>query len=238
MSLVRAFQYTFDDSKWIGKLATATVLLFIPVAGWFILMGYGLRLIRRVANSRKTLPDWRNYTQDLTNGFMLFLGGLIYAAPILLFSCMTGVVWSLGGSEVATLFLCCISLTLLLYIVIMTPLFYSAIAQFAATGDFADFLNIPDRINDTTAHTDKVLPLLVNMAFVSLLGGVPVVLAGVSIGLLFSSPLLGLLCIVVLTLPATFALVLATVLSFHLIGQWGHIIGARRYTGYSQNDPY
>lgn len=69
MNFGRSFGFAFKDPRWIPKLAVAVLLLLVPVLGWILLLGYGLRIIRAVvAQTDVPLPEWNDWTELFTNG--------------------------------------------------------------------------------------------------------------------------------------------------------------------------
>ena len=228
MRFADALRYPFDDPKWVNKLITATLFLFIPIVGWMILMGYGIRIIRQVSHNRKGLPEWRNVGNDFNTGLLLTVGGLIYGAPILVFAFMGIVVQSLGGGEVTLIFSCCVGVLLLAYLIITTPMFYTAVANFAASNDFSDFFRFPDHINDVTEHSNQAFMLIVLSIVLWLLLAIPLVLGGVLISLLLSNPVLGFVCLMVYFIPAVIDFMVVMFAGFHLTGQWASVIGAKQ----------
>lgn len=230
MNLVAAVRFPFQDPRWISKTLTATLLLFIPVIGWLALMGYGLRVVRRVTSGNTSqMPEWKDFGRDFNTGIPVLFGSLIYAAPLLIFACMGLVVDSLGGSEALTILVCCITVPLFVYIVLVTPLVYSAIAQYTFTHDFADFFNFAERIRDTNAHLDKAMHLILASILIWLGFALPLTIAGILIALLFTSPLIAFCGLLLLGLPITYLFAILTIAGYHLVGQWALVIGAHRF---------
>lgn len=229
MNFPAALQYPFRDKNWPSKILTATLLMFVPIFGWLALMGYGLRIAHRVAEGDRNLPEWRDFGQDFNNGLMVFIGTLIYAIPILIFGCLAAVVRSIGGGEAALLVSCCVGALLFVYMVIMTPLVYSAIAHYSFATNFSEFYDIPERIQETTSHFEQALLLLMMSVILWFLIALPIALVSFSISLLFSDALIGLVCLIVALLPSAFAFVILTIIGFNLAGQWGRVIGVNRF---------
>ncbi|MBU1943630.1 MAG: DUF4013 domain-containing protein [Actinobacteria bacterium] len=86
IDIARAFGYMLDDPDWVGKfllgvLFCAGSILILP---FFILLGYELELIRRVAaGNDRMLPEWDDLGLKLKEGAELFVIVLVYALPYL-----------------------------------------------------------------------------------------------------------------------------------------------------------
>jgi positive regulator of sigma E activity len=228
MNIMAALQYPFAADNWFNTLLVATMLLFVPVVGWAILLGYGVRVTRRALRNREQLPPWDRYGKDLEQGLYLTIALLIYAAPLLFFAAMTALVSWLGGNEVLLIFLCCVGILLVSYTLVANALFSSALAWFAQTTDVVEFFNIPDRMQDLTENLDTVFALWLNSLLMLLLFGLQGA-AVVAIGaLLFIAPLVGLFVLLVLIFPLSFSFAALILSSFHLTGQWGRAVVGKR----------
>lgn len=98
MDIGSAFTFVFDDDDWIKKLAIGggiaigglilLPLLLVGVLLWFPLGGYMLQVIKNVRDGHeKPLPEWDDFGGLFKTGFYVFLIGLIYNIPSLIFSC-------------------------------------------------------------------------------------------------------------------------------------------------------
>lgn len=97
MDIGSAFTYMFDDEEWLKKIAIGGgivvaglilspilvgLLLFLPING------YMLETLKNVRDGRPTpLPEWSNFGDLFMKGLMIFVIGLVYSLPGLLFSC-------------------------------------------------------------------------------------------------------------------------------------------------------
>lgn len=232
MNLGDAFRYPFSDDGWLGKLTIATILLFIPIVGWLIIMGYGLRVIRRVINGNDQLPEWVNFSRDFNNGLMVFLGLMIYGIPIFIFLCMTLVLYELLGAELSIILSCCGSFLLFIYSIIIAPVTYSAVAQYSISRDFADFLDFSGHIQDATSYASEMISLILMSILVWILMGIPTGLAFSVLFLLFNSPLLAVFCLILFVAIGPFTLAITSLIGCHVAGQWGRVIGAHRQRDY------
>jgi hypothetical protein len=90
----------FDDQDWIKKIAigggiTLAALILTPIlvglALFLPLSGYMLETLKNVRDGRPTpLPEWTNFGDMFSKGLMIFVIGLVYNLPSILFSCISG----------------------------------------------------------------------------------------------------------------------------------------------------
>ncbi len=226
MDLLAALRYPFSDKQWLSKTITAMLLLFIPFIGWAILAGYGLRVTRLVARGEQRLPAWSAMGRDFNNGLLLFVGMLVYAMPILLILCMGAVATAIGGSEVAWILLCCLSILIFIYVIIITPLLYSAVAQFAGSRDLTDFFNLPNRIQDTTTYVEQAVALVMLSIIMWFLMVLPLAFQ-VGLVVTLSSDLMACICLAIVMFPAQYMLTILLLAGFHITGQWGGLLRVR-----------
>ena len=228
MNILDALKYPFIDRQWFSKLLTATLLAFIPVVGWLILWGYGIRIIRNISRQRNHLPSWQRFGQDFATGLYVSIGGFIYSLPIVVFLLMTMLVGWIGGDEILLLMGCFTTLLLGGYTMISTPLLYSALAWYAHSGDFVDFFNVTDRVRDLNENLGEVLGLWFNALLITLLLMIPIGSLLVIGYLLILAPLAGLLIFIILIFPIMFMFSAFSMSMFHLIGQWGQLVIRKR----------
>lgn len=87
MEYGKAFAFMTDDEAWIKKFLLATVMMFIPVLGGFLLLGYSLEITRRVIKSESpVLPEWSDFGDFLKKGFLAFIVTFVYTLPAALLS--------------------------------------------------------------------------------------------------------------------------------------------------------
>ena len=91
----------------------------------------------------------------------------------------------------------------------VTPLLFSAIAHYAATGNFSAFTNIAGRIQDVTGNIGNTVMLYVDLILFYIIGYIIVFIGFI-------------LCI----LPGLFAAGLVSIALYYMIAQWGIQIGA------------
>jgi len=89
------FQAVFrsTDPRILNKLMTGTLYVLVSmvlsgvlvgIAGFFIVGGYSLRLLRNVqTNQEHPFPEWDQWETDLRNGFFLFVAYVVWLLPFL-----------------------------------------------------------------------------------------------------------------------------------------------------------
>src|SRR5512133_1584007 len=82
MDFGRAFSHATQDPEWMKKIGIAGLLMFIPIIGWFAVLGWGLEITRRVINNDPgTLPDWSNFTDHLVRGLKGIVVSIAFSLP-------------------------------------------------------------------------------------------------------------------------------------------------------------
>ncbi len=88
MKISESFSYQFEDNQWPTKLGLGALLSLVPILN-FALAGYEVAIIRNVAaGDAEPLPHWDDLGQKFLDGLILWLAGLIYAAPIIILVCL------------------------------------------------------------------------------------------------------------------------------------------------------
>jgi hypothetical protein len=217
INVMDAILFPFEDRDWITKLAIALVLIFIPVIGWLILLGYGVRVVRYVLTDEEGLPEFDDWEGDLARGLAMAIGTIIYHLPSWIVS---GIFTRLG--EGFCVFQCVGGLFEFAYSLVVTPLLMSAVARYSLREDLDAFLDFRGRWDDLTRHVDQAIILWLNM-FVLL-----IILA-------FALPIGLVMCVV----PGLLVIAGMFFVMGHLTAQWGEVIGV---TGGGKkkkvNDPY
>jgi hypothetical protein len=161
VDLARAFGYIFDDPEWTGKLViTAIIALFsaifapllIGLAGYALLLGYLVELVRNVRDDQPhPLPLWTDYGAKFSAGGNVLVAILVYNIPTLLVACCMGVTPGLiGGSDqdiagtVSFSLACCLLPLLLVYNLVTWPMLALGIGRYAETGQMGAFFQFGD----------------------------------------------------------------------------------------------
>jgi hypothetical protein len=105
--LGRALQYVFDDPAWVKKVLLGGLFAFLSfvLIGALFVLGYWLRLIRRVAQGEaRPLPEWEDYGGLLAEGAVAYgvylVHMLLLIVPIGAGGCFIGLIAGvLGGSH-------------------------------------------------------------------------------------------------------------------------------------------
>ncbi len=211
MHFMEALQYPMQDKGWLGKIVIAVLLLIIPfvniITGIFV-VGYGVRMIQQIYRRQPGLPEWDDWGGDFSRGIMVVIGAIIYFIPSLIIACCNA---GLGQSDSggAAALVCVLNLVSFLYTLAVTPLLFSAIAHYAATGDFSAFTNIPGRIQDVTGNFGNTVMLYVDLILFYVIAYIIMFIGFI-------------LCI----LPGLFVIGYISIALYYMIAQWGIQIGA------------
>lgn len=130
MDVGRAFRYVFADPRWPATMAIAALLLLVPVLGWIIFWGYGVRIVGAVvAGTDVPLPPRNGWPR-------LFVGGLKALVVVFAWSLLPTVLAllpraALQGADGWTLLLPLLGLVLSVVAGVVTA---AAVARVAMTG--------------------------------------------------------------------------------------------------------
>ncbi len=202
MDFTRALMFPFDDDEWLKKLGIGVLVQFIPIIGQITLQGWSFEISKRVKrNERVLLPDWSNFGGLLSQGFMLFLAGLIYQIPTIIFACIATFVWVLpamgAGNEdaaaalagTATIIVVCCSCLIVLYALAAAVVFWGGYIRYIDTQEFNIFFQFGENIALVRENLgDFGMALL----YVVLAGAIASVASSITFGLagLVSTPFL------------------------------------------------
>lgn len=87
MDFAKSFTYVFEDSDWVSKVVTGTLLmlgsfLIIPI---FFTTGYAIEVTQNIIRQEEViLPRWDDWGEKFRKGWTIFLIGLTYALPIII----------------------------------------------------------------------------------------------------------------------------------------------------------
>ncbi|MBX2998423.1 MAG: DUF4013 domain-containing protein [Caldilineaceae bacterium] len=207
MDIGRALTFFTEEERWIEKTAIGALVLLLSsllsfvlvgALGFFIVMGYSVRLMRNVQQGvRPVLPEWDQWGEDLVRGLKLFVVGFVWALPIILVFLPVlfgSIMVDQGGAAEGfgvMLILCgtCLSLIYGLFIALAQPGFTIAFARDEKISSGLQFTPIWQW---TRAHLSDV----VIVAIVYVVGGLIIgTVAGIAgailcgIGLLVTLPL-------------------------------------------------
>ena len=99
MDIGRAFSFVFQDPRWVSKIAIGSLLILIPIFGWFVVYGYAMRVLRLVATEGTDLPlpEWDSLGELFVEGFRGFAVFFVWYLPVIGFSICVS--FALGGFD-------------------------------------------------------------------------------------------------------------------------------------------
>jgi hypothetical protein len=194
MDIGQSFTYIFDDEKWLNKMLIGGILLFVPIVGLFIVVGYMLQTLKNVNQSHANpLPEWDDFGTYLTEGFKFSLAYFVYYIPaLLIFGCMFISIFALilfaeqsatGDVPMALLALTfCGQFLYLLALLIPFAFLPAALIRYAETGQMKAVFNLRQIWPLMKADMGSYfMVLLITFGATSVLGGLGVVLCLVGV---------------------------------------------------------
>jgi len=207
MDIGKSFGFVFEDKKWIEKILIGGVLMFVPILGSILLLGYGIQLVRNVRNlDPEPLPEWDDWGKMLSEGFKLFIVHFLWSLPLIILSILVVIPLALAGDSdtgnaIASLFTLCFSCFAVIFAIVVWLATPGITIKFAETGEISDGLKFGEILSFTKEHLGQIVVVVIVSWLVYLLAG-----------------LLGsLLCIVGLF----FTMFWASLVQYHMIGQIG-----------------
>lgn len=151
MQFGRALFYSFDDQRWLNKLARTvllTVLCGIPLMGLIPLcglLGYLTEIVRNVSQSHpRPLPNWERFGKKVKQGLSVLLAVLVYNLPpvilaglLYVFNPMIAV--SLFGGITFVGIVAGLLPLLLIYTAVAWSMLAVGLMRYAETGDKGEF---------------------------------------------------------------------------------------------------
>lgn len=208
MDFGKAFTFVFDDEDWVKKVLIGGILGLIPVVN-LIVLGYGLKVLKNVADGvEHPLPDWTDFGDYFVQGLMSFLGGLIWAAPLIVLGILSSAIrWATGydlrsdqsawyySGQACIWGLECLSGLYGLFLGIVIP---AAITEYAISNEFGAFFRFGEIFKYIKANLGNYVIALLLIGVAQFIGGFGLILC--CVGVLFTG-------------------FWATVVSSHLLGQ-------------------
>ncbi len=166
MDFTRALTYPFDDPDWLKKLgigvlltvggAILSFLLLIPtIVVGILFAGWQLEIMKRVRNNDPMpLPGWDDFSGLLKQGFTLFLAGVVYQIPTIIYACVISAIWLLpalsGGDEDAAAALAgtagfiaiCCSCIIVLYAIAAAVVYWGGMVRFVDRPELNTFFQV------------------------------------------------------------------------------------------------
>lgn len=209
MDFGAAIQFIFQDQDWIKKILIMTLITLIPFVGAFVLLGWSLQIARAVkrGDAVVALPEL-NFGEQLREGFMVFLGYLIYSIPALVLSCFYALpallAENMDEETLATLLVVvqvCVSCVILIYYIAVYFVFVPGYIRYMDSGEFSAFTGIGENIATARENVGVLGQLLLFIILANLVGSLAI-------------SLLSFICLIGLVVTPMLAAVQS-----HLIGQ-------------------
>lgn len=239
MDIARALTFFTEEERWIEKTTIGTLVILVSsllsfvlvgILGFFIVTGYGIRLMRNVQQGvRPVLPEWDQWGDDLVRGVKLVAAQFIWALPIIV-----AVLPTVFGAAIADssrgagefvgsmLILCgsCLSILYGLFLVVLQPGITLAFARREQISDAFQFTSIWQWTRDHLSNVAIV-------AIVYLVGSMIISTVASIVGVV--------LCVIGLLVTLPLGQLIITYFQFHLYGQLdpgilGAAGGASSYT--------
>ncbi|GIV78772.1 MAG: hypothetical protein KatS3mg050_3166 [Litorilinea sp.] len=240
MDYGKALTFITEDERWQEKIAIGTGIILlssilsivlIGVLGFFIVMGYGVRLMQNVRDGAPhPLPEWDQWGDDLMRGFKLFVVALVWSLPLVLFWIPVVIGGAMADSRGAaefigtTLALCgsCLMVLYGLFLAVMAPGFSIA---FATDEEIRSGLQFREIWEWTVEHIGQIIVV----ALVYLVASILISLVAGIVGTL--------LCLVGLVVTVPLGTLVTYLFEYHLFGQLAHAYpfpaAAASYTSYA-----
>ena len=223
MDFIRALTFITEDERWKEKIAMGTVValvsgmltvVLVGFLGIFIIMGYSLRLMQNVQRGdQRPLPEWDQWSEDLSRGFKLFVVTLVWSLPAVLVSLpvLFGSILASADSDVASVFGAsvimlgmCLSFLYGIFIYLVMPAFT---VRFGEREQISDGLRVSEVWEWTRARLGDVIMFLVAFIVASMVISTVGSIAGM------------VLCFVGLIVTIPLATLLTSLYQYHLMGQ-------------------
>lgn len=204
MYFLDAFTYPFKSKGAFGKILIGLLLNLIPLIGTLFVLGYCVRVVRNAGENNPDLPEWNDWGGDFGRGILLAVTYIFYG----IIGAIPGVLLSiLGNSGIIGVL---IAVVTLIWGILIGFVVYTAVAEFASTGNFSAVFNISSLINKTLSGPSiaGMLMFLIN----AILFGI---IAGIAVGL----------GMVLLVIPGLFIAAGVTYGTHVLIARWGQACG-------------
>ena len=143
MDFGKAFSFVFEDEDWIKKIVVGGLISLIPVIGAFLVLGWGVEVIKRVIrDDAEILPDWSDFGGYLARGFLVFLVAFVYMLPVILLQVCSSLpfLYESADETLITLFTIvtvCFGCLTTLYSIAVYLVLPAAIASYADTDDIS-----------------------------------------------------------------------------------------------------
>lgn len=195
MDIGKAFGFVTKDDTWITKVLIGGLVSLIPLIGQFVVSGYSLRVAKNVARGdERPLPEWGEFGDFLTRGFLAWVIQLVYFLPLMVFYFIF-IAITVGaaaattdaqgqGGEGSIIALCLFPLLFALAIVCAIASL-AATARYIATDEFGQAF----RFSEVLANMRQNIGTYGALVAVAILAGLAAMvgLIGCGVGVIFTS---------------------------------------------------
>jgi hypothetical protein len=195
MDIGKAFGFVTKDESWLTKVLVGGLVMLIPFIGQFVVNGYGLRVAKNVAQGQeRVLPEWNEFGDFLTRGFLAWVIQLVYFLPFALFYgifiaavTIPAAVAAESGSDggAAGVLALCLAPILLIVGLASGVASMAGIARYIATDQFSEAFKFGEVFANLRAALGAYLRLLLVAILASLVASLGLIACGV--GILFTS---------------------------------------------------
>jgi hypothetical protein len=195
MDIGRAFGFVTKDESWISKVLIGGLVALIPVVGTFVVSGYSYRVAKNVAgNSERPLPEWGEFGDFLTRGFLAWVIQLVYLLPVIILYFIV-ILITVGAAAVTTdaegqggqgalIALCLFPLLLILALACGLGAL-TGIARYLATDEFGQAFKFGEVLANLRANLGTYAMVILIAILAGLVASVGIIACGV--GVLFTS---------------------------------------------------
>ncbi len=199
MDLGKSFTFTFEDENWLTKVLVGGLFGFLSMIliGIPFVLGYFLETLKNVATGQsRPLPNWGDDMGGLfKKGIVGTVGILIWALPIILFSCVFGIfLGALSGSSssqsnsaigLVELVSLCLYCLIGIYSLLLTVVLPAALIKFAVSDKLGDLFAFRDIFSFISKNLGNYIIAVLLSWVVSFVAGFGIILCFV--GVLFTS---------------------------------------------------
>jgi hypothetical protein len=180
MDFGRAFSYVFEDPDWLRKIGIMALISIIPIIGQLVLIGWMLRITRRVIDGdQHPLPDV-DFSQDLVTGFQGWVVMLVYALPLIVLAIPSAIIDSVNagysyydsnaGNGILLLFSLCFGLFSFLYGLFMAFVLPAALGNMVAKDSLGAGLRFGEVWNLLRSNPSAYLVVLLGTILSGIIG--------------------------------------------------------------------
>lgn len=189
MNISEALTFTFRDEDWLKKLgigALITLVSFLLIIPFPILIGYQIATMRNVMNGEKRpLPAWDNTGEMFVEGWKIVGVSLVYSLPlIILYGLIFGLIFALensGAEDILGVFIGLAQCVVFIFSMAMALFAPAVLVQYARTGTFSDCFNFSEIYAFTRRNIGNVLLTIISSIVASLLMQIAAVISLITI---------------------------------------------------------